>query len=98
MVVSCGCVTCLKLKPDNQVEMNIASLNGVEKKIRIVFFDAPTEVGQSLVILPALIADGLFADILLGTNWTKAVSACLDINRLEIDVVKKKLRLKKQPF
>ena len=29
VVVSCGCVACLKLEPDNQVEMNIASLNGV---------------------------------------------------------------------
>ena len=31
VVVSCGCVACLKLESDNQVEMNIASLNGVEK-------------------------------------------------------------------
>ena len=59
MVVSCGCVACLKLKPDNQVEMNIASLNGVEKKIRDVFFDVPIEVGKSLVNLPALGSDGL---------------------------------------
>ena len=44
MVVSCGCVACLKLEPDNQVEMNIAFLNRVRKKIREVFFDMPIEV------------------------------------------------------
>ena len=41
VVVSCGCVSCLSLKPDDQVKMNIASLNGVEKKSRDVFFDVP---------------------------------------------------------
>ena len=97
VVVSCGCVACLKLEPDNQVEMNIASLNGVEKKIRDVFFDVPIEVGQSLVMLPALIADGLFVDVCLAANQTKGVGSCRDINRLEKVVYKEKLRLKKLP-
>ena len=48
VVVSSGCVACLKFEPDNQVEMNIASLNGVENKIRDVFFEVHIEVGQSL--------------------------------------------------
>ena len=52
----------------------------------------PIEVGQSLVMLPALVADGLFVDVLLGANWMKAVGARLDINRLEIVVDKEKLR------
>ena len=68
MVISCGCVSCLGLKPDDFVEMNIASLNGVEKKLRSVLFDVPIEVGNSLVSLPALVADGLFVDVLLGAN------------------------------
>ena len=41
VVVSCDCVSHLSLKPDNQVEMNIAFLNGVENKARSVFFDIP---------------------------------------------------------
>ena len=41
VVVSCGCVSRLNLQPDDQVKMNIASLNGVEKKTRSVFFDVP---------------------------------------------------------
>ena len=77
--------------------MNIASLNRLDKKIRDVFFDMPIEVGQSLVKLPNLVADGLFVDVLLGANWMKAVGARLDINRLEIVVDKEKLRLKKLP-
>ena len=36
VVVSCDCVSCLGLKPEEQVEMNIALLNGVEKKLRSV--------------------------------------------------------------
>ena len=36
VVVSCGCVSCLGLKSDNQVEINFASLNGVEKKLKCV--------------------------------------------------------------
>ena len=68
VVVSYGCVARLKLEPENQVEMNIASLNRVEKKIRDVFFDVPIEVGQSLVMLPALVADGLFVDVLFSPN------------------------------
>ena len=57
----------------------------------------PIEARQSLVTLPALVADGLFVDILLGANWIKAVGARMDINRLEIVVDKEKLRLKKLP-
>ena len=38
-------------QPDDQVEMNIASLNGVEKKTRSVFFDILIEIGHSLVSL-----------------------------------------------
>ena len=88
VVVSCGCVSCLSLKPNDQVEMSIASLNGVDKKTRSVFFDVPIEVGHSLASFPALVADGFFVDIIFGANWLKAVGACLDINRLKM-VVKK---------
>ena len=59
VVVSHSCVSCLSIKPDDQVKMNNASLIGVEKKSRDVFFDLPIEVGNSLVSLPALVADGL---------------------------------------
>ena len=41
VVVSCGCVSHLSLKPDDQIKMNIPSLNGLEKKTRSVFFDVP---------------------------------------------------------
>ena len=58
MVVSCGFISCLSLKPDDHIEMNIASLNVVEKKSREVFFDVLIEVRNSLVILPVLVADG----------------------------------------
>ena len=68
VVISCGCVSCLGLKPDDLVEMNIASLNGVKKNLRSVLFDVPIEVRNSLVSLPALVADGLFVDVLLGAN------------------------------
>ena len=97
VVISCDCVSCLRLKPDDLVEMNIASLNGVEKKSRSVFFHVPIKVGNSLVSLPALVADGLFVDVLLGANWLKAVGACLDVSRLELVVDSEKLKLKKLP-
>ena len=45
VVVSYGCVSCLGLKPDDLVEMNMASLNRVEKKLRSVFFDVPSKLG-----------------------------------------------------
>ena len=77
--------------------MNIASLNGVKKKSRDAFFDKPIEVGNSLVSLPALVADGLFVDVLLGANWMKAVSARLDVGQLEVIVDLEKLKLKKLP-
>ena len=94
MVISCGCVSCLSLKTDDWVNMNIAFLSGAEKKTRIVFFDVPIKVGHSLVSLPALEADGLFVDVLLGSNWLKAVGARLDVCRLELVVDSKKLKLK----
>ena len=80
MVVSCGCVSCLSLKPDAQVKMNIASLNEVEKKTRSVFFDVLIEVRHSLVRLTALVAEDLFVNVLIGANWLKAVGACLDVS------------------
>ena len=70
MFVSCSCVSCLSLKPDEQIEMNIDSLYEIEKKLRDMFFDGPIVVKNSLVSLPALIADGLFIDIFLSGNWT----------------------------
>ena len=80
MWLSHGCVAHLKLEPDNQVEIDISSLNRVEKKIRDVFFDVPIEVVQSLVTLPSLVADSLFIDVLLGANWFKAIGARLDVS------------------
>ena len=97
VVVSQGCVARLGIQPDDQVEMNIASLGGLEKKVREVFYEIPIEVGKSLVTLPALVAEGLFVDVLLGANWLKAVGARLDITRLEIRVMDEKLKLKKLP-
>ena len=47
--------------------------------------------------MPALVADGLFVDVLLGANWLKAVGACLDVSRLELVVNSEKLKLKKLP-
>ena len=97
VVVSRGCVARLGIQPDDQVEMNIASLGGLEKKVREVFYEVPIEVGKSLVTLPALVAEGLFVDVLLGANWLKAVGARLDITWLEIRVMDEKLKLKKLP-
>ena len=84
VAVSCGCVSCLGLKTVDKGEMNIASLNGVEKKLRSVFIDIPIKVRNSMVSLPALVADGLFVDVLLGANWLKAVCSCLDVSQSEI--------------
>ena len=84
-------------QPDDQVKTNIASFNGLEKKSRNMFFDVPTEVGNSLVSLPVLVADGLFLDVFLGANWLKAVGACLDVSQLELVVDSEKLKLKKLP-
>lgn len=36
-----------------------------------------------MVMLPAMIAEGLFVDVLLGANKPKAVGACLNITQLE---------------
>ena len=47
--------------------------------------------------MPALVADGLFVDVLLGANWLKTVGACLDVSQLELDVNSEKLKLKKLP-
>ena len=37
-----------------------------------------------MVMLPAMIAEGLFVDVLLGANKLKAVGSRLDITRLVI--------------
>lgn len=91
VVVSQGCISRLGIKPYDQVEMNIAYLSGVEKKSRSVSFDVPIEVRNSLVSLPALVAGGLFVDVLLGANWLKAVGACLDVSWLKLVVNLEKL-------
>ena len=57
--------------------MNIASLGGLEKKVREVFYDVPIEVGKLLVTLPALVAEGFFVDVLIGANWLKALEPVL---------------------
>ena len=50
-----------------------------------------------MVSLPALVADGLFVDVLLGANWLKAVGARLDVSCLKLVVNLEKLKLKKLP-
>ena len=70
----------------------------MEKKIRDVFFDVPNEVGQSLVVLPALVADGLFVDVLLGNNWREDVGACLYVSWLESIVDLKELKKLPDPI
>ena len=69
----------------------------MEKKIRDIIFKLPIKVRQYLVALPALVADGLIVEVLLGAKWMKAVGACLNITRLKVIEYKKKLRLKKLP-
>ena len=91
VVVSCGCVAHLGVLLDDQVEMNIASLGGLEKKVREVFYEVPIEVGKLLVTLLAIVAEGFFVDVLLGANWLKAVGARLNITQLEIRVWMKSL-------
>ena len=39
VVVSSGCVARLGVQQDDQVERNIASLGGLEKKVREVFYE-----------------------------------------------------------
>ena len=97
VAVSCGCVAQLGIQPDDQVEINIALLSGLEKHLREVLYDVTIEVGKLLVKLPAFVAEGLFVDFLLGANWLKAIGACLNITRLEIKVMDEKLKLKKMP-
>ena len=63
----------------------------MDKKIRDVFFGLPIRVRQSLIMLLAPDTDGFFVDV-LGAKWIKAVEACPDINRLEKNVNKEKLR------
>ena len=90
VVVSHGCVAHLGIQPDDQVEMNIASLGGLKKKVTEVLYEIAIEVGKLLVTLPALVAEGLFVGIILDANWLKAVGACLNITRLEIKVMNEK--------
>ena len=73
------------------MEMNIASLGGLKKKVREVFYDVPIEVEKLLVTLPALVAEGLIVDVYLGANWLKAVGARLNITWLEIKVMDEKI-------
>ena len=68
LFVSCCFASYLSPKPHDQVEINIASLNGVEKELKDVFFDVTIEVRNSFVSMPAIVADGLILDVLLGTN------------------------------
>ena len=44
--------------------------------------------------MPALFADGLVVDVLLGANLLKAVGACIDVSRPEIVVNSEKLKMK----
>ena len=57
-----------------------------------MFFGIPIKVGNSLLRLLALVADSLFVDVLFfGTNWLKAIGACLDLSWLELVVNLEKL-------
>ena len=68
MVLSSGFVAQLGIQLDDQAEMNIALLSSLDKKVRELFYDVPIEVGKLLVTLPALVAEGLFIDVLLSAN------------------------------
>ena len=81
----------MSFKPDDQVEMNIASLNRVENRSRVVFFEGPIKVGNSLIKLLALVADGQILVVYLGANWLKTVGACLDVSWLKLVVTWKSL-------
>ena len=78
--------------------MNIAFLNGVEKKYRSVYFYLPIKVRISLVIFPVLVADGLFMDVLHGASCFKAVGAYLYLSQLKLVVKSEKQKLKKQNY
>ena len=48
-----------------------------------VLFDVPIKFENSLVSLPALVADGFFVEV-FGAKWLKAVGAFLDVFQFEL--------------
>ena len=48
------------------------------------FKNLPRRVGKLMVMLPAMIAEGLFVEVLLGANKLKVVGAHLERTQLEI--------------
>ena len=66
--LSLGCLACLKLEPDDQVSNEYAPFNGVEKKIRDVFFDKPIEVNLLSGYVVCSCCRHLFKEFLLGAK------------------------------
>ena len=48
-----------------------------------MFFNGHIKGENFLVSLPKLVAYCLFVYVLFGTNWLKAVFACLDVSQLK---------------
>ena len=74
------CLCCFFAAQTRQPGQNEHCLTGWFKKKKIdVFLSVPIEVRNYLVCLPALVADGLFVDVLLVANRMKAIIACPDV-------------------
>ena len=68
VVLSEVCVSRLNLKPDDEVDFSITSATESAKKKRKIFFSLEVTVGNNSTLLPAIVLEGLYFDVLLGMN------------------------------
>ena len=69
MVVSESCFCRLKLVHDGEIEFTIMSATDTNRKNRRIMKELEVKVGNSTVVVPAIVLEGLHFDVLLRMSW-----------------------------
>ena len=81
IVISRRCFDRLGLVKDAEVLLTLSSVTNTVMAPQKVFYNVKIQVGRSVTRLPAIVAEGLQFDLLLGVNWIAVAKAQIDINQ-----------------
>ena len=85
VVVSESCFQRLKLVHNGEIEFTITLATDTNRKNRRIMKELEVKLGNSKVVVPAIVLEGLHFDVLLGMSWLKAAEAIIDV----VNVIKK---------
>ena len=92
-----SCFRRLKLAHDGKVEFTITLATYTNWKNRKIMLKLEVEVGDSKVVVLAIVLEGLHFDVFLGVSWLRATKAIIEVVNRNIRIQGDQIPYKEWP-